>query len=108
MRLNGWQRIGVVLSVIWALGSAIHVRQEQVANGYRLYQLQQSTCLNGDISKSRECSEKHPLQEAMDASVQWSDVAFFAFGPVTAGWLALWIAVGVFRWIKLGFVENSG
>lgn len=40
MRVNGWQRVGIVLSVLWAIGAAIFVRNAQVQNADSLYKMQ--------------------------------------------------------------------
>lgn len=107
MRLNGWQRIGAVLSVLWALGAAIYERNEQVKSAETLYQSQASNCFAGQADSSKECLDKVSLQGLMDATAYWPDVAFYAFGPVIAGWLVALIALRVFRWISAGFPKKN-
>ena len=107
MRVNGWQRIGVVLSVLWAIGAAIYVRSAQVKNADSLFQMEFSACLNERIATIKACSDKVSLQNAMDATAYWPDVAFFAFAPVIAGWLMAFITLKIFRWVKVGFSKKS-
>lgn len=107
MRVNGWQRIGVVLSVLWVIGAAIYVRSAQVQNAYSLFQMEFSACLNEQGATIEECSNKVSLQHAMDVTANWPDVAFFAFAPVIAGWLVAYVALKTFRWVNLGFSKKS-
>jgi hypothetical protein len=44
MRLGGWQRIGIVLSVIWALGAVWHVRSQEVQVAQNLLTLDHRIC----------------------------------------------------------------
>jgi hypothetical protein len=105
MRLNGWQRIGLVLSVLWVVGAAIHQRNKQVNAADALFQLQYDTCLD-HAHKWKDC-ETVSFGAAMDATANWPDVAFFAFGPAIAGWIVVLIAIRTFRWISDGFSKNQ-
>lgn len=105
MRLNGWQRIGLVLSALWALGAAIHVRNKQVDAAHELFQLQYGMCLN-QANSVKNCSDTVSLQAAMDATAYWPDVAFYAFGPVIVGWLLALITIKTFRWVSDGFSKK--
>ncbi len=104
MRLNGWQRIGLVLSVLWALGAAIHERNKQVDAAHELFQSQYRMCLE-QADAAKNC-DNVSLQVAMDATAYWPDVAFYAFGPVMAGWLVVLITLRTFRWVSVGFSKK--
>jgi hypothetical protein len=105
MHLNGWQRIGLVVSALWVLGSAINVRNEQVAAADRLFQLQYGTCLK-QLNSVKYCGDTVSLQAAMDATTYWPDVAFYAFGPVIAVWFVILIAIRTLRWVSAGFSKK--
>ena len=107
MRVNGWQRVGVVLSVLWAIGAAIYIRSAQVQNANSLFQMKFSACLNEKSATIEACSNKVSLQNAMNVTTYWPDVAFFAFSPVIAGWLVAYIALKTFRWVNVGFSKKS-
>ena len=107
MRLNGWQRIGVVLSVLWALGAAIYERNEQVKSADTLYQLKAQTCFTDPADIAKDCLDKVSLQDVSHATANWSDVAFYAVGPVVVGWLVALIALSTFRWIRAGFPKKT-
>jgi hypothetical protein len=105
MRLNGWQRIGLVLSVLWVVGAAIHERNKQVNAAYALFQSQYRMCLERADSM-KNCGETVSLQATLDATANWLDVAFYAFSPVIAGWLIALIATKTYRWISDGFSKK--
>jgi hypothetical protein len=105
MRLNGWQRIGLVLSVLWVIGSAIHERNKQVNAAHELFQFQYRMCLE-KADSMKKCGDTVSLQAAMDATASWSNVAFYAFGPVIAGWLVALISIRTFRWVSDGFSKK--
>ena len=106
MRLNGWQRIGLVLSVLWAFGAAIHERNKQVNAANELFQSQYRICLE-QANAVKNCHDNVSLQAAMDATAYWPDVAFYAFGPVIAGWLVVLITLKTFRWVSAGFSKKA-
>ena len=105
MRLNGWQRIGLVLSVLWVLGAAIHERNKQVNAADALFQLQYRICL-GQADTMKNCGDTVLYQAAMDATASWSNVAFYAFGPVIAGWLVVLITLRIYSWVADGFSKE--
>ena len=58
MRLNGWQRIGVVISVLWAVAAFVVVRKTQVNSAGRSYYFLMQVCLDGPSSGQQQCMEK--------------------------------------------------
>jgi hypothetical protein len=105
MRLNGWQRIGLVLSVLWALGAGIHERNKQANAANELFQSQYRMCLE-QADPVKNCNDTVSLQAAMDATAYWPNVAFYAFGPVIAGWFVVLITIRTFRWVSDGFSKK--
>jgi hypothetical protein len=105
MRINGLQRIGLVLSALWALGAALRERGKQVDYAKDLFQSQYGECLNR--ANSMINCDNISYQAAMDSTANWADVAFFAFGPVIAGWLVALITMRTFRWVSDGFSKKN-
>jgi hypothetical protein len=58
MKLNRWQRIGVMLSVLWIFGSAFYTRNSQEESATdsvsRIYQM----CMDVEGVQSKNCSEQ--------------------------------------------------
>ena len=98
-QLNGWQRIGIVLSVIWILvggfwGNTIGFHEGDPA-----------------LYAHRVCLETHPddwpgcgrifTRDFIEATKD--QAAFVAFVPIPIAWLIVYGFVGLFRWIGRGF-----
>ncbi len=104
MKLNRWQRIGVVISILWILGSAIYVRNAQVDVATSSAQYIQKMCLEMEGAQSEDCSKEFHKNYVDFLRPNWSDIALTAFAPVVLGWLLVLIIIRVFRWIKAGEV----
>lgn len=106
MKLNGWRRIGVVVSVIWAIGAAIFERKSQVdpVNEQFVIQLQQCShpiadeCFNLAAKQLRELT-------ALDL-LSVSNILFASLGPIVVAWLIAYLAIKAFFWVKAGFQSN--
>lgn len=113
-RLNGWQRIGVVLSVLWCLGVVGKA-------GYESYEAASS---NTRIAECCEEEKKRPFQMGKKAgeSISWCEAAdvcargtikpiapqllpFLALLllPIAAGWFVILIAILAVKWVRKGF-----
>jgi hypothetical protein len=108
-RLNGWQRIGIVLSVLWAVGAAIHVRNSDLEGANRFADLSYKVCTNEKLlahgTDSASCDQKR-----QDAITKWMkdgnsnmNVAIGALLPIPFGWLAGFILLYVVRAQVAGF-----
>src|SRR5215467_11295247 len=97
VRLNGWQRIGVIASVVWIVGAPMYfdsrADKEELARADWFYRL----CR--DVESNREALE-HPNKcsdEARDFAANLAthytftgrdsvNTAILSFAPVTFGW----------------------
>jgi hypothetical protein len=102
-KLSGWKRVGLVLSVLWALGSFLYVRNIQITRADQLYEWAWRGCINGDYSKFSACLDEFSYQRALTTTAYWPDVAFYALAPIVAAWLACWIGIRTYRWVREGF-----
>jgi hypothetical protein len=95
-RLNGWERIGIVLSVLWFVGTFAYALNDHD----RTADLFLSACR---LDKSfDECwEETRPLRAL---SLQWVvDVLGLAIFGIFFGWLCVYVVVATVRWIMRGF-----
>jgi hypothetical protein len=113
MRLSGWKRIGVVVSVIWMVVGSFWF-SGQITNRAASYaSMRSDTC---DLEKVRDqsidCSKSF---EKAYASLMRSETAGLtpigmgaieAFVVLVVAWLALWLALAVVRWVWAGFVRQ--
>ena len=94
-RLSGWQRIGIVLSVVWLLVGNLWVHHI-LSERDEAYQ----TCLAAMTGRLFHCE---PLQQIK------RDTLFFTYVPVPLAWLLVYIIVSTVRWIRRrGFQPRSG
>ena len=111
IKLNGYQGIGILVSVIWFIGVAGYT-------GYILYNEKQDDVLHRRFAEVRslcEQSVKDPLNPnaELDPSISVRKRCFnearpsFAknmlainFGTVVFGWLVVWLGIVINRWIR--------
>ena len=113
-RLNGWQRIGALLSVLWCL-----VIAGFTATAYYKYSQERSLDAASQAAID-QCREGQPkglsrkevekacgisLSEFMGKAEKPSVLAFVALMglPIAAGWLLVYIVVWATKWVRAGF-----
>jgi hypothetical protein len=117
-RLNGWQRIGVVLSVAWIIGGwlwFLHLETEAaVAPSANYMRMCGEIYQNGDpadqhrYERNEKCMEKakaipflHTDEENMiSAAIQ-------TFVLLGLAWLLVYILVWIGRWVRTGFKQST-
>ena len=102
-RLNGWQRIGIVLSTLWAVVGGLwgyHIAtQGAIASPLEHYK----SCISQPYYDD-ECS--HTLDEEFAAGLrdQWAfAVTMAGLVPIPVAWLLVYMVVWTVRWIRRGF-----
>lgn len=107
MRLTGLQRLGIVLSLLWALGAGIHTRNADVERAdnfakfaYKVCSDSKSLAHDSDLSSCAQEREKN-LETWMKGSD--ANVAIAALTPIPFGWLAAFILLYVGRAQVFGF-----
>jgi hypothetical protein len=104
MRLNGWQRIGIVASVIWAIGGPIYVDYKAEKEAWEAMNQSYRGCMgayNDDgrcMQEARWASERVP--RAFRTPINWVVTALV---PIGLGWLLVYALVYLVRWIRVGF-----
>jgi hypothetical protein len=118
-KLNGWQRIGVVLSIVWVLYGAYW------GNEYGLRQgdwtdLVYESCMDSAQTKAADAHYSQPAQEQHardDAACEQSRerdwgtsiqyhfqyAAICAFVPIPLAWGIVYGLIALVRWIRNGF-----
>lgn len=118
-RINGWQRIGVVLSALWCLGVVGFATKAY-------YTYFQNAALEAHNAECRENARKWPSpedkEEACVKALTWSEAAalehegvvgktpvppvlpFLAllFLPIAGGWLVVYAAIWATKWVREG------
>ena len=107
-RLGGWQRLGVVISVCWLVGSFV---------GFRAHQYQQG--MDSANAAVRLCSA-YPAQKTFDQcwdenlpyrqsalAPYWPPILFVSLAPIPLFWFFGWTVIAVVRWVRAGFVNDK-
>ena len=99
MRLNGWQRVGIVMAILWLIGGGLWGYMLGVQDG-SLAATIYGTCVD---QHKQGCSEAYARDWAEFTKYRWYYTAFVGLVPIPLVWLAVNGIVGVTRWIRRGF-----
>jgi hypothetical protein len=105
-RLNGWQRIGAVLSILWLLGGAVYSLSEwnERKEGYRKY-LRNVCYQTSDDKERNNCLDLvfAKAERAYPVSIFLGGVLIRGVIPIILGWGVALISVKTYKWIRVGF-----
>ena len=106
-RLNGWQRIGIVLSMLWAVLGGLwgsHVAtQEALAIPLAHYK----SCISQPDYDDDECSAAFDEEYAVGVRGHWVFAAMAALIPIPVVWLLVYILVWTVRWMRRGLQAST-
>jgi hypothetical protein len=109
MRLNGWQRIGVVVSLAWAIGAGLYQRNSDITKANDTASLSHRICLEAESARNdpnrdpAACDGKYLEAYKLWMDGSWANVAFVAVAPIPLGWLGVYALIRIRRWILDGF-----
>ena len=110
VRINGWYRIGIVLTVLWLVAAFIMAKNVQMAQAENYREMLIAACtLEADKSKSSADCFGTAYQEA-ERVYSWYWVKTFILkgvGSTILAWILIFISVGTFKWIKAGFKKQK-
>jgi hypothetical protein len=110
MRLSAWQRLGIVLSVIWILGAFAFFVHRESDERHKLVELATGLCTTRSNARMDECLS---VYEKTRAEVQqipfyWPNPLILGFGPLPFFWLGGWVCLVLTRWVARGGSEVGG
>jgi hypothetical protein len=101
--LNGWQRIGVIVSVVWSVFAVLHALSSHDAASAAILHASINACTAENMHHCMELAYKEYAEmQAFDANLL-GHAAVTAILPVVAGWVVCLAAVWLVRWVKVGF-----
>ena len=87
-RLNGWQRTGIVLSILWAIGGGVHARDSDLDGAKSFADLSYKACTNekllahdSDLS-SCEGERQAKIAKWLKDGNSHANIAFLALVPI--------------------------
>ncbi len=130
IRFNGWQRIGIVLSIMWLVGFTAHMWNVEAKRATNFYGyewkmcaiiaenelksllsgryeedwVKQSAQIDAEAKKCRDSAEAY-FNKSINDRIYKSIPIWLAesFGIIVLGWLVAWFLVGIAKWIRRGF-----
>jgi len=106
MHLNGWQRIGIAASIIWAIGAPMyldHAAREEASAAFIRYD---KACRDVPSNFPSRCSEQASRQKDIVPRYRFlrdkANVALVALPPIVLGWLLAYALVYLRRLIRAG------
>jgi hypothetical protein len=102
--LHGWQRIGIVLSILWAIVSCLYIRYSQLENAEELSAAVYNRCKDApeNLVPIPECiADTGAMYREFEGS--WGSAALGALIPIPIVWLLAYLFVVTVRWIRRGF-----
>ena len=110
MRLNGWQRIGIIASVVWAIGAPIYLDHAAEQKAWEWFRASYEICRSNPGNDGNTCSEM--ASRAYDNVSRYrffadtGNVAFVSLVPIVLGWLLAYALVYLVGWIRAGFTPR--
>ena len=110
LRLNGWQRIGIALSVVWAVAGGLYALNSHQQRALSLSDLTYQSCAvkanrhNYDFATCRKQSD-----EVFEAFMKGSrgDAALTGLAPIPIAWLLAFALIAFARWVRRGFQPST-
>jgi hypothetical protein len=107
MRLSRWHRVGIVLSIIWAVGAGIYTRNADVEAADHFSNFAYKVCSDRKAiehsSDLSNCSQERERNLATWMKGDKANVAFAALVPIPLGWLGGFILLYISRVQVAGF-----
>jgi hypothetical protein len=102
MRLNGWQQIATVLSVLWAIGAWFYAMNSFERDEKLISERMYDDCVVHRSETDEDCynimKQTHHVQRALGRK----QAAARALLPIPLVWIAIWLVNGIVGRIRRG------
>lgn len=105
-KLNGWVRIGIVLSVLWSLFVVAWLVSELTSGGTDVFFTQVVTKTGEIVTPELRSNSFYDLIPTHRA-FRFPAFAAVMFLPLLVGWAVVLTVVQTLRWIGAGFTKRS-
>ncbi|MGA2696986.1 MAG: hypothetical protein ABSE92_13060 [Terriglobales bacterium] len=123
-KLNGWQRIGIIASVVWILGTGARTYDSEIERASSLIYLSCDSAAKAPLPSKPPNSPPEPgavpvppgavvaddceqAKESLGLAIKNAklDAALVALVPVPLGWGIIYLVLFLVRWVKRGFAR---
>jgi len=109
--MNGWKRLGTILSVTWFLAAGlttlVHKTEEAVRVGSEMTLQCEGFYSPGGPHHSPDCDKYGMEVMRVGVSDARLEAALVAIIPIPLGWGFVYLVLFLVRWVRKGFAENS-
>jgi hypothetical protein len=114
--LNGWQRIGVILSVLWFFGAGLQSNSSFVNQAYQNTSVSYELCnaathdeQNQDkaFEKLEQCSKDRDKKFEMNLEGMWLRALIVAALPIPIIWYLITRLIKLYKWTSAGFQKDT-
>jgi hypothetical protein len=107
-KLNGWKRVGIVVSILWILAAGIYTHGFAEKRDSDIHNTFVQECLAPP--RMKEALYTDCIKGADDWALgayryEWIEAAGVAFVPVPLGWALVYLALLLARWTRRGFTK---
>jgi hypothetical protein len=110
VKLNGWQRIGIVASVTWILGAGLHTLNSEIEGASKAIASDHIECVSNLAGMTEEARKKGFDECNKEASSAFSaaivsarlEALMVALLPVPFGWGLGYLAPFLVSWVRRG------
>jgi hypothetical protein len=117
MRLNGWQRIGLVGTICWIIGGGFWINSQAINDlgapvvaKYRICLESRSVRPNGSVPQDTDwgpCTARFERDFGPAVADHWFYAAVFTLVPIPFVWLAVFFLAATGQWIRAGFKKSD-
>lgn len=118
MRIGGWQRIGIVASVTWAIGAAWVQSGYDKQHADDAFRSRYNMCRDAEDrpvkldsegldSDDFDCMEKGVKAYNRQREDDLHNVAITALVPIPIALVAAYLLIGIVRWVRSGFRQDE-
>jgi hypothetical protein len=105
--LNGWQRVGIVLSVLWFFVASFSARIHDVDKAYEFANNSSNICyeIQRNTGNSDDCGKRFSDDYKLMIEGSWGSSLAVGIIPIPIFWGIVILIIKLFRWIKKGFTK---
>src|SRR3954470_4534814 len=103
-RIGGWQRLGLIISICWAVGSFIAFRYHLYNQGVESANAFVGLCVSAGKSFN-QCWTDIAEYRRIATQIYWPPLVIVSLGPIAPFWLLGWAVIKTTRWVRAGFAS---